>query len=161
MFPTSIEQTKQIQLNSSKEIEWTLNFLKERLKQLKIDDITVSSNHVDFKKSFFNVLWNRDTMSMIDGGFFDYDNSTSIMTYKVDIKRTFFITLFMSVSIGFTTTSTLIVLGCFLFLFGSNYLNTLVRQRRLFKSLIDEIINTKDSIPNQSSNKTIFLGQSK
>lgn len=133
MFPFNIKYHRK--LNANFEKEKIFDEIEKELIRLKIDKIRRSDLEINFKNSFFNGQGRWHLMAPIDKGYLKLNRTSRKLEYSFSIIRMFYITFGMSLFFGLISQSYWIGIIFFLWLFGMNWIITLIRQNSYMNKL--------------------------
>ena len=126
MFPLNIKY-KRI-LNSNSKSGQILDQIEKELTRLKIDKTQRSDLKINFENSFFNGQGKWHLMAPVDKGYLKLNKNMKEIEYSFSMVRTFYITSGMGLFFGLISQSYWIGIIFFLWLFGMNWIITLIRQ---------------------------------
>ena len=139
MFPLNIKY-KRI-LNSKSDSRQIFDKIEKELTRLKIDKIHRSDLKIEFENSFFNGQGRWHLMAPVDKGYLKLDGNLKNIEYYFSVIRTFYITSLMALLFGLISQSYWIGIIFFFWLFGMNWIITLIRQNQFankLKRMLDE-----------------------
>ena len=139
MFPITISFTKHLNVTDSNSLMQMFNSIQSKLKNLRVDKIVYNNTHIDFKNSFGNGQGSWHLMAPVDSGYFDYNQVTLIMKYKISTLRMFLFALAFSCIVYILSNSIGTGLFMFLWLYGANWIVAVIRHHKFFKNLMEEI----------------------
>ena len=108
---------------------------------MKIDKIQRSDLKIEFENSFFNGQGRWHLMAPVDKGYLKLDGNLKNIEYSFSVIRTFYITSLMALLFGLISQSYWIGIIFFFWLFGMNWIITLIRQNQFankLKRMLDE-----------------------
>ena len=145
MFPFNIKY-KRI-LNSKSDSRQVFDQIEKELTRLKIDKIRRSELKIEFENSFFNGQGRGHLMAPVDKGYLKLDSNRKKLEYSFSVIRTFYITSMMALFFGLISQSYWIGIIFFLWLFGMNWIITLIRQN-LFANKLKRMLNETNTTHN-------------
>lgn len=146
MFPLNIKYKRKLNIDS--ENNQIIDIIEKELVRLKIDKIERSEFKINFKNSFFNGQGRWHLMAPVDKGYLKLDSSLKKLEYSFSVIRMFYITLTMSLIFGLISQSYWIGTIFFLWLFGMNWIITLIRQN-LYMNKLKRILIDKNTTHNK------------
>lgn len=145
MFPLKIKY-KRI-LNSNSNSGQILDQIEKELTRLKIDKTQRSELKINFENSFFNGQGRWHLMAPVDKGYLKLNKNMKEIEYSFSIVRTFYITSGMALFFGLFSQSYWFGVISFLWLFGMNWIITLIRQN-IFVNKLKSKLNEKSTTHN-------------
>ena len=145
MFPLNIKY-KRI-LNSNSNSGQILDQIEKELTRLKIDKTQRSDFKINFENSFFNGQGRWHLMAPIDKGYLKLNKNMKEIEYSFSVVRTFYIASGMALFFGLISQSYWIGIIFFLWLFGMNWIITLIRQN-IFLNKLKSKLNEKSTTHN-------------
>jgi len=147
MFPLNIKY-KRI-LNSNSNSGQILDQIEKELTRLKIDKTQRSDLKINFENSFFNGQGRWHLMAPVDKGYLKLNKNMKEIEYSFSVVRTFYIASGMALFFGLISQSYWIGIIFFLWLFGMNWIITLIRQNifvNKLKNKLNEKITTHNTV---------------
>ncbi len=146
IFPLHINYTFKLS-NETEHLNTTaiLSIIKDRFKQLKVDEFIDDADTVKFKNRLFNGQGRYHIFAPIDSGYFEYDNHHNKVTITFSTKRMVLIVLIISLFLGIISQSPLFALTSFLWIYGMNIIIFLIRAKFLIKKIKKETEKIIDS----------------
>jgi|TARA_B110000902_G_C13896170_1_gene432525 hypothetical protein len=147
MFPLNIKY-KRI-LNSNSNSGQILDQIEKELTRLKIDKTQRSDLKINFENSFFNGQGRWHLMAPVDKGYLKLNKNIKEIEYSFSVVRTFYIASGMALFFGLISQSYWIGIIFFLWLFGMNWIITLIRQNifvNKLKNKLNEKITTHNTV---------------
>jgi hypothetical protein len=147
LFPFNIKY-KRI-LNSKSDSRQVFDQIEKELTRLKIDKIRRSELKIEFENSFFNGQGRWHLMAPVDKGYLKLDSNLKKLEYSFSVIRTFYITSMMALFFGLISQSYWIGIILFLWLFGMNWIITLIRQNQFanqLKRMLNETNTTHNNV---------------
>ncbi|NGX85401.1 hypothetical protein [Aequorivita sp. KMM 9714] len=145
MFPLNIKYKRV--LNSKSDSREIFDKIEKELTRLKIDKIHRSDLKIEFKNSFFNGQGRWHLMAPIDKGYLKLDGNLKKIEYSFSVVRMFYITSVMALFFGLISQSYWIGIIFFSWLFGMNWIITLIRQNQ-FANKLKRMLNNKNTTHN-------------
>jgi hypothetical protein len=147
LFPFNIKY-KRI-LSSKSDSRQVFDQIEKELTRLKIDKIRRSELKIEFENSFFNGQGRWHLMAPVDKGYLKLDSNLKKLEYSFSVIRTFYITSMMALFFGLISQSYWIGIIFFLWLFGMNWIITLIRQNQFankLKRMLNETNTTHNNV---------------
>jgi hypothetical protein len=147
LFPFNIKY-KRI-LSSKSDSRQVFDQIEKELTRLKIDKIRRSELKIEFENSFFNGQGRWHLMAPVDKGYLKLDSNLKKLEYSFSVIRTFYITSMMALFFGLISQSYWIGIIFFLWLFGMNWIITLIRQNQFankLKRMFNETNTTHNNV---------------
>ena len=145
MFPLKIKY-KRI-LNSNSNSGQILDQIEKELTRLKIDKTQRSELKINFENSFFNGQGRWHLMAPVDKGYLKLNKNMKEIEYSFSIVRTLYITSGMALFFVVFSRSFWFGVISFLWLFGMNWIITLIRQN-IFVNKLKSKLNEKSTTHN-------------
>ena len=145
MFPFVIKYKRTLKSNSTS--EQIFEQIEKELIRLKIDKIQRLDFKIQFENSFFNGQGRWHLMAPIDKGYIKIKSNLNELEYSFSVLRTFYITTAMALFFGLISQSYWIGIVFFLWLFGMNWIITLIRQNK-FANKLKRMLNEKNTTHN-------------
>ncbi|WP_339662457.1 hypothetical protein [Croceibacter atlanticus] len=145
MFPFNIKY-KRI-LSSKSDSGQVFDQIEKELTRLKIDKIHRSELKIEFENSFFNGQGRWHLMAPVDKGYLKLDSNLKKLEYSFSVVRTFYITSIMALFFGLISQNYWIGIIFFLWLFGMNWIITLIRQNQ-FANKLKRLLNETNTTHN-------------
>ena len=141
MFPLTVSLNKKLTIPGTKIADQYMLSLKQELMILKVDNLVVDRNKIDFTNGLFNGQGRNHLMSGVDKGYFEFDLNMQTLVYQYSTKRLFIIGIFVAVfisSILFINGNLIAYPGIFYFSFfyGFNWIVTYVRHKSFLARLV-------------------------
>ena len=133
MFPFEIKYKRT--LNSNSTSEQIFDQIEKELTRLKIDKIQRLDFKIQFENSFFNGQGRWHLMAPVDKGYIQIERNLTELKYSFSVIRTFYITTAMALFFGLISQSYWIGIVFFFWLFGLNWIITLIRQNKFANKL--------------------------
>ena len=133
-------------LNSKSDSRQIFDKIEKELIRLRIDKIHRSDLKIEFENSFFNGQGRWHLMAPVDKGYLKLDSNLKKIEYSFSVVRTFYITSVMALFFGLISQSYWIGIIFFSWLFGMNWVITLIRQNRFankLKRMLDKKTNAQ------------------
>lgn len=140
MFPISVKHVREFNEIKPDNLKDFVIYIKQQLKDLKIDNIGIDYDKITFSNPFFSGQGRNHIMSMIDKGYFEVDIYSHKITYGYSMKTAFLFSVvtiialmvFMNFEPGFN------VFGILFVFFGIsvNWIIHFIRQRMFFSRII-------------------------
>ena len=144
MFPLNIKYKRK--LNSNSDSGQIFDQIEKELIRLKIDKIQRSDLKIKFENSIFNGQGNWHLMASVDKGYLKLNRNLKELEYSFSVTRTFYITSAMALFLGLMSQSYWFGIISFLWLFGMNWIITLIRQNLFLNKLIWGILSSPGMI---------------
>tara|TARA_R110002020_G_scaffold8674_2_gene35077 strand:+ start:498063 stop:498506 length:444 start_codon:yes stop_codon:yes gene_type:complete len=145
LFPFNIKY-KRI-LSSKSDSGQVFDQIEKELTRLKIDKIHRSELKIEFENSFFNGQGRWHLMAPVDKGYLKLDSNLKKLEYSFSVVRTFYITSIMALFFGLISQNYWIGIIFFLWLFGMNWIITLIRQNQ-FANKLKRLLNETNTTHN-------------
>jgi len=120
--------------------EVILSAIEAELTRQKVNAIEIQGNVLRFENALFNKQGRQQLMASVDKGFFQVELNKQQLVYNYSTILMMWITLAMSLFFALVSQKLILGLVCFCWLFGMNWVITLVRNRYFMKKLIKKII---------------------
>ena len=155
MFPLSIKLRRKVHLDGVELSSGDVRVILGELEKLKIDKIRIVGTHIKFENYLFNRQGRTHLMATVDCGYFEYSNTARSLIYQFSTRRLFFIVLIMCLFFGLIARSTGVALFFFAWLYGMNFIITIIRHRSFLKRLARQIEKCQLSYENKSADNKL------
>jgi hypothetical protein len=139
MCPFYILFKRRLIIENPKSIALALEYIQNKLKGLKVDQIVCHDNHIDFKNRLFNGQGRWHLMAPINSGYFNYDKATSTIKYAISTSTALAFAFAFSCFVYFVSRSLTAAVLMFLWLYGMNLIIAMVRHQKFFNNLVIDL----------------------